>query len=335
LVKKSDLDALRLGEMYVRARRAQNLLTYITPYFSWAKDEPREDLRGGSFFAYDPAVYSYDVQTREQKERELRLEQQRKAAEERKRQKEESGFLFSNRKTDSNDSIGEETPLSRRFRELRESQARETIPPIDPITNDAEESGTPHADPAFDRAVRQGKVIGKADADSRICVYPRDGEQLLAKHNVRMEARAEGGWQITASVTDLEHKIEQKSDARHDSPRRWFEYKIEGDTFRASCSDSMRCYLLARLYTILYGPDRLMKSVIYENSASNLACVFKFAMNGNEGITRQEMLVKLRDLLRTFEEGEDWYMISTIETTIKAVEKMSDVLFGVVKRRIK
>jgi hypothetical protein len=75
--------------------------------------------------------------------------------------------------------------------------------------------------------------------------------------------------------------------------------------------------------------------VIYENSASNLACVFKFAMNGNEGITRQEMLVKLRDLLRTFEEGEDWYMISTIETTIKAVEKMSDVLFGVVKRRIK
>ena len=126
----------------------------------------------------------------------------------------------------------------------------------------------------------------------------------------------------------------KKIDAGNDGPRKWFEYKIEGDCFTATCSDSMRTFVLARLYEILSGDGDLAGDVVRKNYSTNLACVFRAAMNGNAEMTRAEMLLRLHRMRSVFEGGEDWYMLACIKKTICAVKEMSDPLFLIIKRRL-
>jgi hypothetical protein len=108
---------------------------------------------------------------------------------------------------------------------------------------------------------------------------------------------------------------------------------VEGKTFRATCSDSMRVFVLARLYAILQGPVNFTKEMILENGAKDLACVFRIALENKADMKREEMLERLQRMAAVFEESEDWYMLVAVRNTHKAVENMSDVLFGMVKSR--
>ena len=295
LVKKSDLDAMQLGEIYVRARRAQNLLTTITPYFIWAKGDPCADLRGGNFCPYDPALYAYDLETRERKERELRREQE---------QREDAGTRLSRFFGDSSRTNG------RRFSTL-----------------------------AGERREGEGAVEGEgasrfvtAKPTDRVSPFPRDGEKLFARYGVRIEARKEGGWSIFADLSALKHAIETPEEDQKGAGDRWYEYRTADKRFSATCSDSMRAYVLARLYSILQGPVNATKELLLENGSKNLSCVFRLALENKSDMTREEMLARLQRMATIFEESEDWYMLTTIRQTYRGVEKMSDAMFGLVKR---
>lgn len=323
LVKKSDLDALQLGELYVRARRAQNLQTCITPYFIWAKGGPRADLRGGHFFAYDAAAHFYDVNTRKETEKRLRREQARKEAEERKKKGENAGNSFFSNHTE------DESPLARRFRTLRNQSKEGQISDFDDFDEDAEVGRD-----SFLSKVMDGLIIGRATSDDSVSLLPRDGEKLLAQHGVRIEARKEGGWSIYADISGLKYTVEKDTASEQYSPRKWYEYKVDGKTFRANCSDSMRGFVLAKLYGILQGPRGCSREKLSKVGADHLACVFRAALDGNAQMQRTEMLEKLRNMARLLENGEDWYILAAVHQTIEAVEQMSDALFDVVKNRI-
>lgn len=306
LIKKSDLDAMQLGEIYVRARRAQNLLTSITPYFIWAKGEPHADLRGGHFCAYDPSIYFYDLETREKNERKLRREQAKSEGDRRR------GKFFN----DEGEGVG-----SRFFSSFMGS-AR---------SDDEDDSDNPPAD--ANAGSTAPPKFGNATPADRVSSVPRDGEKVFARHGLRLEARKEGGWSISADLTAVKHDIENPAERRKYSPDKWFEYKVEGKTFRATCSDSMRVSVLARLYAILQGPVNFTKEMILENGAKDLACVFRIALENKADMKREEMLGRLQRMAAVFEESEDWYMLVAVRNTHKAVENMSDVLFGMVKSR--
>lgn len=61
VIRKSDLDALTLGQFYVRSRQSENMRSYIVPYFE-RTDTPKplvqEDVE---FRDHDPEKYIYDI----------------------------------------------------------------------------------------------------------------------------------------------------------------------------------------------------------------------------------------------------------------------------------
>ena len=62
VVRKSDLDALELGEFYVRSRMSQNLKTYILPHFMQKKDGDAPGPRKrADFRKFDPNNNVYDI----------------------------------------------------------------------------------------------------------------------------------------------------------------------------------------------------------------------------------------------------------------------------------
>ncbi len=63
LVRKSDLDALELGQFYVRSRVSQNFKSYMVPHFMQKKHEEITDNSSmyGEFRHFDPNENAYDI----------------------------------------------------------------------------------------------------------------------------------------------------------------------------------------------------------------------------------------------------------------------------------
>jgi len=61
VVRKSDLDALELGEFYVRSRISQNFKTYMLPHFMQKDDVSAEKNKVQAFRRFDPNANVYDI----------------------------------------------------------------------------------------------------------------------------------------------------------------------------------------------------------------------------------------------------------------------------------
>ena len=61
VVRISDLDALSLGQFYIRARVIENLKTSMVPYFSRPEAKIASGYKEGEFRAFDPMANLYDI----------------------------------------------------------------------------------------------------------------------------------------------------------------------------------------------------------------------------------------------------------------------------------
>ncbi len=61
VIRKSDLDALTLGEFYIRSRQCKNMKCYMTPYFMLEEEKVWFDSSKPSFSEFDPDENIYDI----------------------------------------------------------------------------------------------------------------------------------------------------------------------------------------------------------------------------------------------------------------------------------